>query len=122
MRRLFCLGSVVIILLSGCAGVQGRPEYVKRRLQEKYLGRPLSSIVIDIGSPDSSLKFNDGRIAYTWRRQTTKYQTNLFIKSDERCVITMITDPSGNRIEQVGEVDDSLGAFNLSYAAEQLNL
>ena len=34
----------------------------------------------------------------------------------------MITDPSGNRIEQVGEVDDSLGAFNLSYAAEQLNL
>ena len=119
---LFCLGSVVIILLSGCAGVQGRPDYVKRRLQEKYLGRPLSSVVIDIGSPDSSLKFNDGRIAYTWRRQTTKYQNNLFIKSDERCVITMITDPSWNRIEQVGEVDDSLGAFNLSYAAEQLNL
>jgi len=122
MRRFFCLGSVVIMLLSGCAGVQGRPDYVKRRLQEKYVGRPLSSVVIDIGSPDSSLKFNDGRIAYTWRRQTTKYQNNLFIKSDERCVITMITDPSGNRIEQVGEVDDSLGAFNLSYAAEQLNL
>ena len=122
MRRFFCLVSMAIMLLSGCAGVQGRPDYVKRRLQEKYVGRPLSSVVIDIGSPDSSLKFNDGRIAYTWRRQTTKYQNNLFIKSDERCVITMITDPSGNRIEQVGEVDDSLGAFNLSYAAEQLNL
>jgi hypothetical protein len=113
---------LTIVFLGGCAGVEGRPDYVKRRLQEKYVGRPLSSVVIDIGSPDSSLKFNDGRIAYTWRRQTTKYQNNLFIKSDERCVITMITDPSGNRIEQVGEVDDSLGAFNLSYAAEQLNL
>ena len=122
MKRVFCCVLIAIFLLAGCAGVQGRPDYVKRRLQEKYAGRPLSSVVLDIGSPESSLKFNDGRVAYTWRRQTTKYQNNLFIKSDERCVITMITDPSGNCIQQIGEVDDSLGAFNLSYAAEQLNL
>ena len=122
MIRFFAPALLVIVLLGGCAGVEGRPDYVKRRLHEKYSGKPLSSVVLDIGSPDSSLKFNDGRIAYTWRRQTTKYQNNLFIKSDERCVITMITDPSGNRIEQIGEVDDSLGAFNLSYAVEQLNL
>ena len=122
MSRTITLALLAIFFLSGCAGTEGRPNYVKRRLQEKYLGKPLSTVVLDIGSPESSVKFNDGRIAYTWRRQTTKYQNNLFIKSDERFIITMITDPNGNRIEQVGEVDDSLGAFNLSYAAEQLNL
>jgi hypothetical protein len=122
MIRSFIPALLAIVLLGGCAGVEGRPDYVKKRLQEKYIGKPLSTVVLDIGSPESSLKFNDGRIAYTWRRQTTKYQNNLFIKSDERCVITMITDPSGNRIEQIGEVDDSLGAFNLSYAVEQLKL
>lgn len=89
---------------------------------EKYCGKPFSYVVLDLGMPAASIKFNDGRIAYTWQRQTSKYQNNLFIKSDERFSVTMITDPSGNQIEQIGKVDDSLGAFKLSYAAEQLGL
>ncbi len=106
----------------GCAGVQGKPEYVRQRLQEKYVGKSLQQVTLDLGAPESSFRFSDGRIAYTWRRQTHKYQSNVMIKSDERCVITMISDPTGNMIEQIGQVDDSLGAWQMSYCCEQLGL
>ena len=72
-----------------------------------------------MGAPISSFKFDDGRVAYTWRRVTDKYKSNLFIKSDERCVITMLSDRTGQLIQTIGTVDDSLGAFRLSYCAEQ---
>src|SRR3989442_1392564 len=67
----------------------------------------------------SSFKFDDGSVAYTWRRVTDKYKNDLFIKSDERCVITMLSDRTGQVIQAIGTVDDSLGAFRLSYCAEQ---
>jgi hypothetical protein len=59
---------------------------------------------------------------YTWRRQTDKYKNNLFIKSDERCVITLVTGTNGTLIEAVGQVDDSLGAWQISYCSEQFIL
>ena len=103
----------------GCAGVSGQPESIRALLQQKYVGRQLQDVVLDLGAPASSFKFEDGRVAYTWRRLTDKYKSNVLIKSDERCVITMLSDRPGQVIETVGTVDDSLGAFRLSYCAEQ---
>ena len=103
----------------GCAGVHGQPESIKALLQKKYVGKQLQDIVLDLGVPFSSFKFDDGRVAYTWRRMTDKYKNNRFIKSDERCVITMLSDRTGQLIQTIGTVDDSLGAFRLSYCAEQ---
>ena len=103
----------------GCAGVSGQPESIQALLQQKYVGRQLQDVVLDLGSPASSFKFDDGRVAYTWRRQTDKYKSNVLIKSDERCVITMLSDRTGRVIETIGTIDDSLGAFRLSYCAEQ---
>ena len=103
----------------GCAGVHGQPESIKALLQQKYVGRQLQDVVLDLGAPTSSFKLDDGRVAYTWRRVTDKYKSNLLIKSDERCVITMLSDRTGQLIQAIGTVDDSLGAFRLSYCAEQ---
>ena len=103
----------------GCAGVHGQPESIKALLQQKYVGRQLQDVVLDLGAPTSFFKFDDGRVAYTWRRVTDKYKSNLFIKSDERCVVTMLSDRTGQLIQAIGTVDDSLGAFRLSYCAEQ---
>ena len=115
-------GIAALVLASttvGCAGVHGQPESIKALLQQKYVGRQLQEVVLDLGAPASSFKFDDGSVAYTWRRVTDKYKNNLFIKSDERCVITMLSDRTGQAIQAIGTVDDSLGAFRLSYCAEQ---
>ena len=119
----FLLRAIAVLALActtvGCAGVHGQPESIKALLQQKYVGRQLQDIVLDLGAPFSSFKFDDGRVAYTWRRMTDKYKNNRFIKSDERCVITMLSDRTGQLIQTIGTVDDSLGAFRLSYCAEQ---
>jgi hypothetical protein len=114
--------SFIALIISGCAGVRGQPDAVRSLLSEKYVGKELQQVIIDLGAPDSSFKLDNGCLVYTWRRQTDKYKSNLFIKSDERCVITMLTDKTGQRIENIGEVDDSLGAFRLSYCLEQFGL
>jgi hypothetical protein len=114
--------SCIALIIAGCAGVRGQPEAVRSLLSEKYTGKELQQAIIDLGAPDSSFKLDNGHVVYTWRRQTDKYKSNLFIKSDERCVITMLTDKTGQRIETIGEVDDSLGAFRLSYCLEQFGL
>jgi hypothetical protein len=119
----FVIRAIAAITLAcagvGCAGVRGQPESIQVLLQQKYVGRQLQEVVLDLGAPASSFKFDDGRVAYTWRRLTDKYRSNVLIKSDERCVITMLSDRTGRVIETIGTVDDSLGAFRLSYCAEQ---
>jgi len=91
-------------------------------LTAKYVGQTVESAVVDLGTPVTVFELEGGAKALTWRRDSAKYATNLFIKSDERCVITMLTDKTGNKISSVGKVDDSLGAFRMSYCAEQLGL
>jgi hypothetical protein len=91
-------------------------------LTSKYVGQTVQSVIIDLGTPSLTYDLGDGAKALTWKRNSTKYATNVFIKSDERCVVTMITDKTGTKISSVGEVDDSLGAFQFSYCAEQLGL
>jgi hypothetical protein len=114
--------STLVLIVAACAGVRGQPETVQRLLREKYVGKQLQEVLLDLGAPDSSFQLDDGRVAYTWCRQTDKYKSNVFIKSDERCVITMLTDETGRLIETIGKVDDSLGAWRISYCAEQLGL
>ncbi len=120
MFKIFIFLSLLIV--TACAGTQGQPESVRQLLTAKYVGKSLEAVVVDLGSPHSTFDFKSGVKSYTWRRDSAKYATNAFIKSDERCVITMLTDKTGTRISSVGKVDDSLGAFNLSYCKEQYNL
>jgi hypothetical protein len=120
--RRTCLPIAIVFLLASCAGTHGDPESVQKRLKDKYAGKPIEEVVQDLGAPDPSFRLPDGRIAYTWRRQTNKYWSNVLIKSDERCVVTMITDQAGQKIESIGKVDDSLGGWQISYCAEQLGL
>jgi hypothetical protein len=117
--------AVVILFgsgVTGCAGTEGRPDHVRTILSEKYGGKDLQTVIAGLGAPHSSFSLPNGQKAYTWRIATDKYQSNKIIKSDERCVITMLTDATGTRVETVGEVDDSLGAWQFSYCAEQLGL
>ena len=114
--------SFIALIVVACAGVRGQPDAVRSLLSEKYIGKELQQVIIDLGSPDSYFKLADSRVVYTWHRQTDKYKSNRFIKSDERCVITMLTDKTGQLIETIGEVDDSLGAFRFSYCIEQFGL
>jgi len=117
--------AVVVALgvgLIGCAGTVGLPENVQQLLTSKYVGQSVQTVIVDLGTPSSMFNLGDGTKSLTWRRQSAKYANNLFIKSDERCVVTMLTDTTGNVITSVGKVDDSLGAFQLSYCKEQLGL
>lgn len=91
-------------------------------LVEKYIGKQLEVVVGDLGTPNETFEFKSGAKSITWQRVSDKYKTNAFIKSDERCVITMITDVTGSKIASVGIVDDSLGAFQFSYCKEQYSL
>ncbi len=120
MRRFIIL--VGLLVVAGCAGTQGEPDSVRRLLISKYVGKPLEFVVLDLGSPFSTFEFTSGVKSYTWQRTSTKYATNVAIKSDERCVITMLTDKTGSKIDTVGTVDDSLGAWQFSYCKEQYNL
>jgi hypothetical protein len=112
----------LVIGLTGCAGTAGAPDYVKQKLAEKYLGKGIDAVVLDLGAPESTTRLASGSTAYTWKRVTSKYSSNIFIKSDERCIITMLSDKTGKRIESIGKVDDSLGGYNISYCAEQYEL
>lgn len=78
--------------------------------------------VLDMGAPSYISNLDSGRKVYTWERYTNKYSRNVFIRSDERCVVTLLTDTAGHLVELVGKVDDSLGAWQFSYCAEQLDL
>lgn len=109
-------------MLTGCAGTAGSPDMVRQKLESKYIGKQIDFVISDLGMPNSTIKLDSGRTAYEWRRQTDKYKSNVFVKSDERCVITMMTDNNNKRIETVGQIDDSLGAYEFSYCAEQLGL
>ena len=123
MRLLKICGFLSVVLAaSGCAGTAGTPDAVRQQLTEKYSGKAVDTVVVDLGAPETVTRLDSGRKAYTWKRTSSKYVRNVFIKSDERCVITMLTDTSGKRIETVGEVDDSLGAYEVSYCAEQYGL
>lgn len=110
------------LLIAGCAGTTGRPELVNKLLSDRYVGRDVDFAVLELGVPDLIIKMDSGRQAYTWRRESAKYRQNLFVKSDERCVVTLLTGTDGSKVELVGKVDDSLGAWQLSYCAEQLGL
>ena len=116
------IGLVSITSLAGCVGSKGSPDYVKQRLAERYVGKDIDAVVVGLGAPESVKQLATGHIAYTWKRTSSKYQSNLFIKSDERCVITMLSDKSGKRIQTIGSVDDSLGGAEISYCAEQYEL
>jgi hypothetical protein len=124
MIRVLRVASVVIALAltQACAGTEGRPESVRALLAKKYVGKEVDVAVLDFGAPNSIAILDSGRKVYTWRRQTDKYKNNLFIKSDERCVITLVTGTNGTLIEAVGQVDDSLGAWQISYCSEQFSL
>ena len=80
------------------------------------------SLIADLGVPTASMALGDGRKAYTWTWQTHKALANHFIKSDERCVITMMTTVGEDKIAEIGKVDDSLGIWQISYCKEQLGL
>lgn len=110
------------ILLAACAGTAGSPDKVKQLLEAKYLGKDVDKVVVDLGAPETVTRLDSGRKAYTWKRTSSKYARNVFIKSDERCVITMLSDKTGKHIETVGTVDDSLGAYDFSYCVEQYGL
>lgn len=116
--------SLMVAALSavGCAGIEGQPDEVRKVLEKRFVGKPLGDVVLVLGAPNATFKLGDGRSVYTWRRQTDKYRSNILIKSDERCVITMNVKVTPEIVEAVGEVDDSLGAFRVSYCAEQLGL
>jgi hypothetical protein len=116
------VGLFILSGVTGCAGTAGAPDYVKQKLAEKYLGKGIDAVVIDLGTPESTARLASGSVAYTWKRTTSKYSSNIFIKSDERCVITMLSDRTGKRMETIGKVDDSLGAYDTSYCAEQYEL
>ena len=112
----------MVAIISGlisCAGTVGQPEDVRRILTSKYVGQSVQSVIIDLGAPSSMFEMGTGVKALTWRRETRK---RAHFISDERCVVTMITDISGSTIASVGKVDDSLGAFVWSYCKELLGL
>ena len=108
--------------LAGCAGHKGQPEDISAKLHAKYVGKPVDYAVVNLGVPTNRIQLDSGRWAYTWLRQTSQFATNVLIKSEERCSVTMLTDASGKTIEQVGKVEDSLGAWAFSYCGEHLNL
>lgn len=115
--------AALVMGLEACAGTVGQPEAVQRILTSKYVGQSVQSVIVDLGAPSSEFDMGNGAKALTWRRDSAKYaNTNVIIKSDERCVVTMLTNTSGSIIASVGKVDDSLGAFNFSYCKEQLGL
>lgn len=118
----YILSTTLLAVLSGCAGTAGSPDYIKKKLAEKYVGKRIDVVVADFGAPENTTKLATGANVYTWKRQTEKYKSNLFIKSDERCVITMLSDATGKTISSIGKVDDSLGAYDVSYCAEQYEL
>ena len=122
MRRITIATIVLAMLSSGCAGTVGRPDLVRQKLTNNYVGQNIEFVIERLGAPDSILKLESGKTVYTWKRQTNKYNKNSLIMSDERCVITMITDKNGKNIEKIGKVDDSLGGWRISYCAEQLGL
>jgi hypothetical protein len=110
------------LALAACAGYQGRPEDISAKLKAKYVGKSVDEVISNMGVPANRVKLDSGRWAYTWLRQTNQFATNVLIKSEERCSVTMLTDVGGNNIEIIGKVEDSLGAWQLSYCAEHLNL
>jgi hypothetical protein len=116
MCMFFFLGVVV-----SCAGTEGLPEEVQSILERKYLGKNIDSVFLDLGPVTNSQVLSDGNVLYSWTRQTEKYKTNRIIKSDERCVINVLANE--NRIvTKIGKVDDSLGAWRISYCREQFSL
>ena len=114
---------ILPLVLAGCAGTVGQPEVVRQILQSRFVDKSVETAVVSLGVPSSVFELESGVKALTWRRDSAKYaNTNAFIKSDERCVITMLTDATGNTIASIGKIDDSLGAFQFSYCKEQLDL
>ena len=107
-------------ILAGCAGTEGRPEVVKNILERKYVGKKIDVVILDLG-PAKIMSLSGGNLLYVWRKQTEKYKSNKLIKSDERCVITMLVD-TGGTVRKIGRVDDSLGAWEISYCREQFSL
>jgi hypothetical protein len=110
------------LFVAGCAGTVGQPEDVRQILTANYKNQSVQTVISGLGAPTDVFDMGTGAKVLTWRIQTNKYARNNFIKSDERCVVTMVTDNSGSIIESIGKVDDSLGGWNLSYCKEQLGL
>ena len=116
------LGITAICALStSSAGTKGTPEDVRQILVNKYIGSPLDMVILDLGAPVKQTRLDSGARALTWVRSTNKDAANRIIGSDERCVITMLTETKSDRIAAIGKVDDSLGAWQISYCKEQYN-
>ncbi len=115
------LAICTVLAVSGCAGTEGTPVAVKQILEEKYIGKHVDEAFLDLGPADEREQLSSGNYLYSWTRQSNKYDTNLFIKSDERCSISIMADKDGI-VRKIGTVDDSLGAWEISYCKEQFSL
>ena len=106
---------------TACAGTVGEPESVRKILEARYLGESSDLVLADLGPTTNQQAMRNGNVLFTWIKQTSKYATNVAIKSDEFCRISMIVGPNG-AIQNIGKVDDSLGGWRISYCKEQYDL
>lgn len=108
-----------LLIVAGCA--RGTPDSIRNQLSAKWVGKSADDFFVTFGPAEMQQKLQDGRTLYTWERKTAKYRNNRVITSSETCIVAFLADKSGT-IEKIVRVDDSLGAWHLSYCSEQMRL
>lgn len=94
--------AIAAVVLAGCGGGERykavSADDVSARLNQKYVGQNVDTLVTDLGPPNSTLKLNGGDTAYFWRiAPSLELRSNDGVRtaSSHSCKINAVTSPAG---------------------------